>query len=354
LPDSNQHRQPVYLTAENLSTNIAWGDTMQTPKPENIFRLYGLNPNGFRLDKQGGDITEFFAVATSIEADFVGCAEHNLDFTQYRVQHSAHQAIRQTVEHSKTVWSHTPTKFDTMYKPGGTMSSVLGNSVSRVMEAGTDDLGRWSYIKMSGKDNKVITFITVYQVCKKHPAAVDRDSCTAYSQQQSLLIQQNKKNPSPIKHFRLDLERFLTTCTTKREQIVLFGDFNEVLGADSAGIAKLARTFNLVDVMHHKHALQDPATYARGRTRIDYVLASLPVYNAITSCGYEPFNEHFLSDHRGYFVDFNYHQLFGNELQHLAAMQWHSEMFEARIPQASHSTWKRKTLTSTSILSTPA
>ena len=112
---------------------------MLLPKPENIIRLYGMNPNGFRLD------TELFAVATSLAVDFVGCSEHNLDFTQYRVQHAAQQAIRHTVEHSKTVWSHTPTKFDTIYKPGGTMSSALGNSVSRVMETGTDDLGQWSY-----------------------------------------------------------------------------------------------------------------------------------------------------------------------------------------------------------------
>jgi hypothetical protein len=55
---------------------------MELPKPEDTFRMYGMNPNGFRLDQKGGDITEFFGMASSIQADFVGCAEHNLDFTQ--------------------------------------------------------------------------------------------------------------------------------------------------------------------------------------------------------------------------------------------------------------------------------
>ncbi len=138
------------------------------------------------MDKQGGDITKYFAVASSLQVDLIGCAEHNLDFNQFRVQNGTHQAIRHTVEHSKTVWSNTPTKFESMYKPGGTMNSVLGNTVARVKETGSDELGRWSYIKLSGKDNKVITFITVYQVCKKPSAAVEKDS-----QQQSLLTQSN-------------------------------------------------------------------------------------------------------------------------------------------------------------------
>jgi hypothetical protein len=77
-----------------------------------------------------------------------------------------------------------------------------------------------------------------------------------------------------------------------------------------------------MDVMHHQHNIPDPATYARGRTRIDYVLASTAVFHAVTSCGYEPFNEHFLSDHRGYFVDFEFDKLFGNELQRLAAQPY--------------------------------
>jgi hypothetical protein len=60
--------------------NVPWGDTMDPDKPEDIFCMYGLNPNGFCLDKKGGDITEFFMMASSIQADLIGSSEHNLDF----------------------------------------------------------------------------------------------------------------------------------------------------------------------------------------------------------------------------------------------------------------------------------
>jgi hypothetical protein len=35
------------------------------------------------MDKQGGDVMEFFAVTTSLQVDLVGASEHNLDFTQF-------------------------------------------------------------------------------------------------------------------------------------------------------------------------------------------------------------------------------------------------------------------------------
>ena len=112
----------------------------------------------------------------------------------------------------------------------------------------------------------------------------------------------------------------MNKCQSKNELFVLFGDFNEVLGSDSAGIAKLAREFQLLDLMHHRHAIPDPATYACGHTHTDYILASLPVLQSVNACGYAPFNKHFLSDHRGYFVDFAIHKLFGNELPCLASL----------------------------------
>lgn len=101
---------------------------------------------------------------------------------------------------------------------------------------------------------------------------------------------------------------------------MLFRDFNEVLGSDSSGISQFARNYDLVDVMHAQHQLPDPAAYARDHHPLDYALASQEVFQAVTACGYEPFNERFFSNHRGYFIDLNINQLFGNKLQHLAAL----------------------------------
>ena len=74
-----------------------------------------------------------------------------------------------------------------------------------------------------------------------------------------------------------------------------------------------------VDVMTAKHpGMPHPATFMRGRTRIDYVLASQRVLQAVRYCGYEAFQNRVLADHRAYYVDFDTSALFGTPLQELA------------------------------------
>ena len=62
-----------------------------------------------------------------------------------------------------------------------------------------------------------------------------------------------------------------------------------------------------------------PATYSRGRLRLDYGLATTRVAEALVSAGYEPFNERFPTDHRAYYFDLDTEKLFGSVTQSLAS-----------------------------------
>jgi hypothetical protein len=80
-----------------------------------------------------------------------------------------------------------------------------------------------------------------------------------------------------------------------------------------------AAEFNLTDIFSIQHPnLQDPATYARGRKRLDYALGSARVSAAVQACGYEAFNHRFHTDHRAYYIDLNTEQLFGSATQVLS------------------------------------
>jgi hypothetical protein len=52
IPEVQMAHHPVQLTAANLKSNFSWGDPLSVQKPDNIFRMYGMNPNGFRLTKK--------------------------------------------------------------------------------------------------------------------------------------------------------------------------------------------------------------------------------------------------------------------------------------------------------------
>ena len=84
------------------------------------------------------------------------------------------------------------------------------------------------------------------------------------------------------------------------------GDFNEVVGMDASGFAKITTTFNLVDIQCHFHTLKDDVhTYASGSTRLDYIFCCSPLINAVRACGVELFNQHIFSDHQAIFVDWD-------------------------------------------------
>jgi hypothetical protein len=63
---------------------------------------------------------------SSIQANFVGCSKHNLNFTQFWVQDSTYKAIFHTVEHSTAIWPSTPMT--------GTMSCVIGNQLHTLLK----------------------------------------------------------------------------------------------------------------------------------------------------------------------------------------------------------------------------
>jgi hypothetical protein len=70
--------------------------------------------------------------------------------------------------------------------------------------------------------------------------------------------------------------------------VILVSNFNKVLVSDQAGMSKICCELGLVDLMQTRHAGDNFATYSRGMTRIDYVLATPSVAAAMTSSGYDP------------------------------------------------------------------
>jgi hypothetical protein len=77
---------------------------------------------------------------------------------------------------------------------------------------------------------------------------------------------------------------------------------------------KLATMCGLLDLMSIRHSSQPPATYARGRTRLEYALAITHVANSLVKAGYEPFNAKFPSDHQAYFLTSTPRSYFGQKL----------------------------------------
>ena len=73
----------------------------------------------------------------------------------------------------------------------------------------------------------------------------------------------------------------------------------------------------LYDVVADKHAAGDFSTYQRGTRVLDYCLVDEGLLDSVASCGYEPFKNNILSDHRGIFIDFSTPHFLGQSIQPL-------------------------------------
>ena len=192
------------------------------------------------------------------------------------------------------------------------MITAINSITGRLIGTTNDKWGRWVSQTYWGQDNIRITIISAYQVVTNNPRA---GTSTAASQQRSLLLQSNNGCTEPRKAFKRDLRLFIQECLKEGHEILLVGDFNESLGSEIDGMSKMAADLNLIDLMKVRHTQSSPATYSRGRSRLDYGLATQHVASSMTKCGYESFNSRFPTDHRAYFFDFSTDQLFGSETQ---------------------------------------
>ena len=146
-------------------------------------------------------------------------------------------------------------------KSGGNMMGISGPLVSRMCRQIKDKYGQWCGFVLLGKDNKEIIILTAYNVPQGTPAGDN----TLNAQQTSLYLIDGGVDPNPRKNFICDLHKIVTEAKDHNQDIILMGDFNEVVGDDPKMMAKVLAAGNLTDIHAHKQSHANIATYIRGR-----------------------------------------------------------------------------------------
>ena len=112
--------------------------------------------------------------------------------------------------------------------------------------------------------------LTAYNVPQDTPAG----DGTLNAQQTSLYLLDGEVDPNPRKNFICDLHTLVKATKDNNQDLILMGDFNEVVGDDPKMMAKVLMAGNLTDVHAHKHGQAHIATYIRGRRQVDYCFVS--------------------------------------------------------------------------------
>ena len=302
------------LTNNNQQFNAPWGDPLGE-KLASVTRIYSLNLNGIALDKRGGQFDTLCTIAKELQVDILCGQEHNVDTTQSEVRNILYNTARQHWPRSRLVTGSTATTFANWYKPGGTLQLSIGHITGRITSTYQDPLGRWVSQTFRGRDGVQLTVISAYQVVE---SGSQTGKTTAASQQTSQLTQMNVTDCNPRRAFKHDLRSYLRECSARGDELLLLGDFNESIDGNFNGMSRIITDFFLVDLMKLRSNQKPPATYSRGRLRLDYGLATRRVADALVTAGYESFNERFPTDHRAYYFDLDTEKLFGAHTQALA------------------------------------
>ena len=303
---SKEKNRDYIITAENLKNNTPKG-TFLEPKEDTHTRIWAANINGLSYDNMGGKMVEIIATKKETSSDIIVCVETNTDTTRYDVKSNLYSTFS-SLSTPQLTCSATPVKCQTVFKPGGTLLLSSGPITSRMIDSGTDYLGRWSYQTYSGKKGIKNTIINCYQVPRQQPR---KGRFTNSAQQEAHLLSLDRQCTNVRQLFYKELSEFLTTLQRKGHDVLLLGDFNDDLSEVNSGMARILSRHKLHDLMRYAVGTTNVTTYTRGSRRLDYALGSERFLLAFLQGGYERFGDRLKTDHRPYYLDFCTKLLFG-------------------------------------------
>ena len=255
-------------------------------------------------DKEPEKLTRLKKFLIKHEIDVVGMAETNTDWRTLPIENnlwnrtaSWFQSRRISVSHNDKVAPKTGRYFQV----GGTTTMLIDEMASRPLQPGSDEkgYGRWSWITLTGKDNRATRFVTAYCPCKS------TNTSGAYAQQLLALSLDEHPDDCPRKVFWDDLSSNIDGWLQNGEQLVIMGDWN----SEDTSTRKWFQDKGLVDPHYKDHGPNLPPTYQRSSNGpIDgmYISPSL----IASKSGYLAFGK-LPGDHRAIWVELPRLSIFG-------------------------------------------
>ena len=304
---------PTERSSDEIRSNDYYGDPLG-PKASGHLRILLQNPNKISAQNDFVDFQYICQRMLAHDVDIFGLSESGVDWKQGYPRNKCNKIMRDFWPHSRLIGSTSDIPSKEVVQFGGTCTVVTDKWTGRIESSGSDPqgLGRWSYVRLNGKNGRRVTIVTVYQVCKQ--SVTTAGAKTAYMQQWNLLRRAGQDDPNPRKSFCNDLDAFLTPLQAAGDELLVMGDLNEQLGDSTSGMNAVFAKFGLVDSTSYHHSIEgEVATYSRSSNRLDCILCTHSMAPSIWRCGVLPFNFVISSDHRSAIIDVDIDEFLGGD-----------------------------------------
>ena len=300
---------PLERRTEGIHREIGhFGDHLRR-KPKKTIRLLLQNVGGIGFCSQLRHIEtlkmeKLRDLCINQEVDLLCLTEVNKRWSQVNDENLIWNVMPQWVEHSsiKAAWNQRDPGHSS-HQTGGTVTAAFNDTVHRIKGTGHDPtkLGRFSYIKLQGRNNCSTVVISAYCPCfSSGPYSV-------YAQHLNYMNIHKPTDDLDVRAFFWnDLETFVRQSIDDGDQIILTGDFN----SEFIEVREWMLELGLVEGICEKHGYEEaPNTYQRSKNSpIDGIFVS-PHLRA-SAAGYLSFGK-LMGDHRGLWMDLPVELLFG-------------------------------------------
>ncbi len=303
-------RENEKVKMTDLKENKSWGAFSKLPPDDATFRIAFQNVRGLPYDKMGLTYDALFQSMKERHVNIFGCVETNVNWTVEREAAKMKRSASKTLRHAHVNYVTSEMTFDTVYKPGGALLGVTGKWTGRILESGYDPrgLGRWAYVRLTGKGNTKLTVITAYRVCEQSVPGPK----TVMTQEYCLLAEQLTDHIlTPRQQFLDDLADFIDNKVGEGDEIVLAIDANESI-EELGPWADFLERCDLFDLTQKQIEDEEiPPSREGSKKRIDYIVGTERVYEASVSAGCDAINSGVSSNHRLLHVDLHIETLLG-------------------------------------------
>lgn len=272
-------------------------------RASNTTRICALNVNGIGVHYKSEKSRALQRWMEDNKADVMCLSETNVNWSKVKNKDTIWERTKGWFEHrvlgvSYNVHDKSHSK---RVQYVGTATILKDKIAHRHRDHGFDEsgLGRWSWVRISGKQRCTTRFITVY--C---PGKNGSGEDTVYAQHLTELQE------DPIKRFWLDLGKDILKWKAKGEQLILAGDWNENITGHN--ITEWMELFGLKEAVTELHPGTPPPTYHRGSEPIDGIFVSKEL--SPSRSGYLDFGE-LPGDHRGIWIDIPNIQVLGYKMK---------------------------------------
>ena len=256
------------------------GDHVENVKASNDIRVYLQNPDGIMAADKELEDQKALLDLKGWDVDVIALPETNRNWQMEWIRNKWKNQVKRVWPHAKVYYASIdkPAQTRANYVHGGVSLIVTNCWASRVMEHGSDYLGRWAWITLRGEQQEQMTVAVMY---RPNPGTSTAGPTTVWLQQRTRLQEMalerdDTREVDPREKCLIDFKKWIENRRNNGEKLIVLTDANQALHEQTRAYSlhNLVTDCRLSSVMEDNHPTCTLRSLDRGSKTIDHIITA--------------------------------------------------------------------------------